>query len=410
MILKGPTYLKGEIVHRYIGIEDGKISFVKRALKTSEDVFEWDGVILPAGTDMHVHFRDPGYTDKEDFYTGTLSAAHGGITTVVDMPNNDPPIDNLEKLRKKIDDCSKKACIDFGLFALLSSDVERMLDETSFFKVYMAGSTGITAGKELKDEAQVVFDSHGMVAFHCEEESLFGKPGKYLKGYNKERPAESEIKAIKSLKNWPEGKKHVCHVSTMKGLKAAKALGASTEVTPHHIFFTDEVMLGPFGKVNPPLRDDVDHFALWEHLERGDIDIMASDHAPHLESEKERSFLDAPAGIPGVETMYPLMMNSVAMGEMGLATVVDILCKHPAEMLGIKKGRIKEGYFADLALFDFREFEPIMSDRLHYKCGWTPYEGFRCIYPRHVISKGDFVIRDRSFVGSKGNGKYISKP
>ncbi len=407
MIIKGSTYINGEIVKRYIGIEEGKISFVKRAIKTNEDVFEWDGVILPAGTDMHVHFRDPGHIDKEDFYTGTLSAVHGGITTVVDMPNNDPPTNNLKRLREKIKQCSKKACIDFGLYALLSSDVERMMDETSLFKVYMAGSTGAPGRGDLKEEAKLVFDSGGLVAFHCEDETSFKQPGKDLKGYNRERPAESEVKAIKSLKEWPEGRKHVCHVSTERGLKVAKSLGASVEVTPHHLFFTHEVMLGPFGKVNPPLRGDIDHFALWEHLERGEVDIMASDHAPHLETDKTESFLEAPAGIPGVETIYPLMMNSVAMGEMGLSTVVDLLCTRPAEILGIKKGEIKEGYYADLALFDFREFEPIMSNRLHYKCGWTPYEGFRCIFPRHVISKADFVISDRSFVGSKGEGEYI---
>ncbi|MFO8108980.1 MAG: dihydroorotase [Thermoplasmata archaeon] len=407
MIIKGPAYIDGEIVTRYIGIDDGKISFVKRGIKSTENIFKWDGVILPAGTDMHVHFRDPGGTHKEDFYTGTLSAVHGGITTVVDMPNNDPLIDSLKRLKNKIDSCSKKACIDFGLYGMLSRDVKNMLEETNLFKVFLAGTTGTGKAQNLKKEAKIVLDSEGLVAFHCEDEDMFNEPGDDLEGYNNERSVESEVHAIKSLNGWPDGKKHVCHISTLEGLRTAKTLDLSVEATPHHLFFSDEVMLGPFGKVNPPLRGDIDHFTLWEHLERGFFDIMASDHAPHLESEKNVSFSDAPAGLPGVETMYPLMINSVAMGKIGLSTVVDLICTNPARMLGIKKGKIQKGYHADLAFFDFRELEPVMAERLHSKCGWSPYEGFSCIYPRHVISRGEFLVTDRKFTGSKGRGKYL---
>ncbi len=408
MIISGPTYIDGEIVSRYISIDEGKISSVERALKTTEEIFYWDGVILPSGTDIHVHFRDPGQTHKEDFYTGTRSAACGGITTVADMPNNDPPIDSYGRLKEKFKISSKKACTDYALYGLLSTNTEKMMELTRLFKVYLAGSTGVEKVTDLKDEANTVLDSDGFLAFHCEDEELFKGKGEDLVGYNKERPSLSEVKAIESLATWPEGKKHVCHVSTDAGFKAAKSLGYSVEVTPHHLYFTDEVILGPFGKVNPPLRGDKDHFALTEHFERDEIDVLASDHAPHTESEKMVDFSEAPAGLPGVETMYPLMMNSVAMGETALSTVVDMISTKPSEILGIKKGKIKEGFFADLALFDFREVENIMNERLHSKCGWSPFEGFRAIFPRHVFCRGEFLVKNREFIGSKGEGKNIS--
>lgn len=410
MIIKGPTYIDGEIVMRYIGIDDGKISFVKRALKTTEEVFDWDGVILPAGTDMHVHFRDPGHTKKEDFFTGTLSAAHGGITTIADMPNNDPPTNSLSRLKNKISMCSKKACVDFFLYGMLSEEAEDMLTETRLFKVFLSDTTGVEKNRDLKIASKVVFDSGGLVAFHCESNELFGEPGEDLAGYNKERPKESEVRAIESLREWPKGRKHVCHITSEEGLKAAREVGAHTEVTPHHLFFTDEVILDSFGKVNPPLRGDSNHFSMWENFERGNFDVMASDHAPHLEAEKAVEFPQAPAGLPGVETTFPLMMSAVAMGRIDLTTVVDMISYRPARLLGIQKGKIEEGYDADLALFDFREIEPISSDRLHSKCGWSPYEGSPGIFPRHVICRGEFVVKNRRSTTSGGRGRYLFTP
>jgi len=408
MIIKGTAYIDGNYENCYIGIEGGKIDFVKKSLTTSEKVINLEGVILPAGIDMHVHFREPGMTEKEDFYTGSVSAACGGITAIMDMPNTDPPTNTYQRLKKKIEIGEQKSVIDFGLYGLLSEEAEKMSELTDFFKVYMASSTGDQRAdqEELNTLLLKAYSQGAKVAFHCEDEDLFNEEGENLEEHNEHRPLESELKAIDELRDLPEGEKYVCHLTSKKSLDRTKEHGFLSEVTPHHLFLSEEAFLGPFGKVNPPLRKEVNRFSVWEAFERGEFDFIASDHAPHLEEEKE-DFADAPSGVPGVETTYPLLLNSVSRGEIDLSTVIEKIALNPAKRLGLKRGKIKEGFDAELVNIDFRNTETIDSEKLHYKCGWSPFEGFQGIFPQNVISQGDFLVRDREFVGGKGRGEYI---
>ncbi|MBS3817838.1 MAG: dihydroorotase, partial [Candidatus Thermoplasmatota archaeon] len=395
----------------YIGIKDGKIDFVKKSYTGTEDVIKVEGVILPAGIDMHVHFRDPGMTEKEDFHSGSVSAACGGITTVMEMPNTSPPTNTRSRLEDKIKIGERKSVIDFGLYGLLSDEIGEMAELIDFFKVYMAPSTDAQAlkGEELERLLNRAHSQGVSVAFHPEDQSFFNEPGSDLKSYNESRPLKSELKAIETLKSLPCKDKYVCHLTSKDSLGKVKEYGYVSEVTPHHLFLSDEAFLGQFGKVNPPLRDDSKRFPLWKAFERGQIDIVASDHAPHLEREKEDDFQDAPAGLPGVETIYPLLLNSVSRGKISMSTVVGSIALNPARILGLKKGKIEEGYSADLIVIDFRETEPIKAEKLHYKCGWTPYEDFQGIFPRKVISDGKIIVDDKEFVGEKGDGEYIGK-
>lgn len=408
MIIKGTAYIDGNYENCYIGIEDGKIDFIKKSLKTEKEVIKFDGVILPAGIDLHVHFRDPGNTEKEDFYTGSVSAACGGITTVMDMPNNDPPIDTKKRLKDKIKIAEKKSVIDFGLYGLLSEDVKNMAELTRFFKVFMASSTDIHQHdfERIKEFLKKAYSKNAKVAFHCEDEEYFKELGNNLKEHNENRPIESELSAIDKLRELPEGDKYLCHLTTRKSLDKAKSSNYLTEVTPHHLFLSNEAFLGPFGKVNPPLRDDIERYRLWESFERGEVDFIASDHAPHLEKEKE-NFEDGLSGIPGVETMYPLLLHEVSQGKIDLSTVVKCVSEKPAKRLGLKRGKIKEGYDAELINIDFRDSEPVKRDRLHYKCGWSPYEDFPAIFPRYVISQGEMIVEEKEFVGKRGQGRHI---
>ncbi|MFW5952769.1 MAG: dihydroorotase [Candidatus Natronoplasma sp.] len=408
MIIKGTAYIDGSYENCYIGIEEGNIDFVKKNLKSSKKVIDLEGVILPAGIDMHVHFREPGMTEKEDFYTGSVSAACGGITAVMDMPNTDPPTDTYQRLKKKIKIGNEKSVIDFGLYGLLSEEVEKIAQLTDFFKIYMASSTGDQKieKKELNTLLTKAYSHNAKVAFHCEDEYLFNKKGKDLKEHNQHRPLESELKSIDKLKDLPEGDKYVCHLTSKNSLDKTKEYGFLSEVTPHHLFLSEEAFLGPFGKVNPPLRKENHRFSVWEAFERGGFDFIASDHAPHLEEEKEE-FSEAPSGVPGVETIYPLLLNAVSRGEIDLSTVIEKIALNPAKRLGLKRGKIKEGFDAELVNIDFRNTETIESEKLHYKCGWSPFEGFQGIFPQNVISNGEFLVKDRDFVGEKGRGEYI---
>ncbi len=170
----------------------------------------------------------------------------------------------------------------------------------------------------------------------------------------------------------------------------------------------NDAFLGPFGKVNPPLRSNNEQLGLWEAMSENEINVLASDHAPHLEEEKDK-FVDAPAGIPGVETMYPLLLNSVSMGKISLNTLVEMIAERPGEYLPRKKGKIEEGYDADLINVDLRDIVEIDRDHLHSRCGWSPFEGFKGIFPKYVISRGETVVDDYEFVGEKGRGEYISR-
>lgn len=406
MIIHGTAYINGELQNRYIGIENGKIDFVKKHYEGNEDVKDIDEIILPGGIDLHVHFRDPGQTKKEDFFSGSKAAAFGGITTVADMPNNHPPIKTLDNFEKKLKIAEEKSCVDFALYSLIGEEVEEILERTGIFKVYLSSSTNTEKNISI-DGIKKIFEKGGKIAFHCEDEEHFGPAGKDLPGYNKFRPVDSEVNAIRYLSELPEGPKRVCHVSSKKGLKEARSQGLTVEITPHHLFLNEEAFLGGFGKVNPPLRKQDDQIALWESYERGDIDILASDHAPHLEKEKSE-FVDSPPGIPGVETMYPLLLNSVSMGNISLSTVIETIAERPAEYLNVKKGKIQEGYDADFVMVDFRRLDSVKRENLHSKAGWSPFEGFNAVFPVHVISRGEYLIKDNEFVAEKGKGKFIS--
>lgn len=407
MILKGSAYVHGEVNTCYIGIDEerGKIDWIKKSYSGAEDVRKMKGIILPGGIDLHVHFRDPGMTKKEDFYSGSVSAANGGITTVLDMPNTAPPTDTHKRLEDKIKRGKNRSVIDFGLYGLVSEEAEDMCELTDFFKVYMSSTTGIDRD-ELKEGLKAVFDKGKKVTFHCEDEELFGPQGEDLKGYSEERPIESELSAIDRVSEFPEGDKRIAHITSKRGLEKAICNDFMTEVTPHHLFLNNDAFLGPFGKVNPPLRSNTEQLKLWEAMSENEISVIASDHAPHLEEEKDR-FADAPAGIPGVETMYPLLLNSVSMGRISLNTLVEMIAVRPGEYLSVKKGRIEEGYDADLINVDLRDIVEIDRDDLHSKCGWSPFEGFKGIFPKSVISRGETIVDDYEFIGEKGRGIYI---
>ncbi len=410
MIIKGSTYIDGNYEVCYIGIENGKIDFVKKSHTTTQEVKKLDGVILPAGIDMHVHFREPGMTEKEDFYHGSKSAACGGITTVMDMPNTDPPTDSKARLKEKIKIGESRSAIDFGLYGLLSEEVEEMAEYTDFFKVFMAPSTESQRLEEekLKELLKRAYSKDLKVAFHCEKKSEFGDSGKNLKEHNKSRPLKSELKAIDKLKDMPQGDKYVCHLTSKESLDKVNDNGFLAEVTPHHLFLSEEIFIGSFGKVNPPLRNRSEKFKIWEAFERGEFDFLASDHAPHKEEEKS-DFENAPSGVPGVETLYPLLLNSVSRGKIDLSTVVEAVSQNPAKRLGLKRGKIEEGYDAELINIDFRDTEKIDIENLHYKCEWSPFEGFQGVFPKNVISGGEFIVEDNEFTGAKGRGEYIGK-
>jgi dihydroorotase len=421
-VIEGRFFLDGRLEKCCVGIEEGKISAIKKLLKGEEHHDFGDNLIIPGCIDPHVHFREPGGTEKEDFFTGTMAAAFAGVTCVLDMPNNNPPVNDLGSLKEKLGLVKQKANVDFGLYSALVKQgaVDDLCKLTTGFKVYMAettGSSGLTVGRdELKSLLPRVMGKR-TVSVHCEDEKLFKKfEEKDLEDHLNARPSKCEVSAIEDVvgvASMSKGKIHIAHISSSEGAnmvgKARQTHGITSEVTPHHMLLNVDSDLKAFGKVNPPLRRKRDNETLRETFFSGNIDLLASDHAPHTVSEKERDFASAPPGMPGVETGVPIALTFVKRNLISLERFVDATSREAAEIFSLNKGIFKVGYDGDLAVFDIKNVAKVESENLHSKCGWTPYDGCEAIFPRAVFLGGELIVEEGNLV-SERNGKFIGYP
>jgi len=394
-----------------IGIDEtGRIVAIKKTLRGDEAIDYGDALILPGCVDLHVHMRDPGLTDKEDFSSGTRSAAIGGVTTVVEMPNTVPPVTTSPALDQKEAAVRGRATVDYALYAApQDTDAVGRLAQAVAFKVFMAESTGNLAVPvaRMEDILQAAAKSPKVVVIHAEDPGKFTKQKvRDLRGHSDARPKMAEETAVATVARVRgEARVHVAHVTCVEALDQVPAT-ATCEVTPHHLFLDTSKPLGAKGKVNPPLRSPADREALWEAFRGGRIDAVASDHAPHTLEEKGGPFEEAPAGMPGVATAFPLLMRRSRAGDLDLARLVSAMATRPAEILGIPKGMIEMGRDADLIVVDPREIEPVTAKRVQYKCGWTPFEGMEACFPRAVYLRGETIIEDREPV-SERHGRLV---
>jgi len=335
--------------------------------------------------------RDPGLTHKEDFASGTRSAAIGGVTTVADMPNTRPAVTRHRTLEDKISVLRGRACIDYALYAApQEARVVSSLTDAAAFKLYLAESTG---GLQVEPDAvPAIVDAAGreqkLVVVHAEDPSLLARvPGRDLRGHSTARPKEAEQKAISSLARVSgSARVHVAHATCIEALDAVPP-GVTTEVTP--------------------LRSREDREALWEAFRAGRGDIVASDHAPHTLEEKEGPFEETPAGVPGVGSSFPLLMRRMRAGDIELPRLVSSMATRPAELLGIRKGSIEIGRDADLLAVDPRRIEKITAKRLHAKCDWTPFEGMEGCFPLAVYLRGEPIVEQGEPVAD-GRGRLLS--
>ncbi|UCE90748.1 MAG: dihydroorotase [Methanobacteriota archaeon] len=416
-IVRGRCYTDGRPVQQCIGISDGKIAAVSGSLD-GDIVYDFGSkLVIPGAVDIHVHMREPGATQKEDFASGSLAALHGGVTCLLDMPNTNPPTTTSKTLREKKELAASRSYADFGLFAGVQagSDIEALSREGAVgVKLYMAGTTGdlaATSPESLKEELAAVAKTGKVLAVHAEDESLRGRGSESsLADHLKNRRNECETSAIRRLLELSaEGLRvHICHVSARESIPLiANARNVTSEVTPHHLLLDKDAMLGSFGKVNPPLRRREDRQALFAALKETRFDAIASDHAPHTTEEKEEDFDFAPSGMPGVETTLPLMIQLVRERHLTLEDVVRRTSRRPAEMFGLNKGRIAVGYDADLVIIDPATSREIRADDLHYRCAWTPYEGRLGVFPKAVFLRGEIMIEDGSLIGERSGRDVV---
>ncbi len=417
-----------------IAIDNGKISKLAKIISAEEynQVIDAKGaLVLPGAIDVHVHFRDPGMTKKEDWYTGSCAAAAGGVTTVLDQPNTIPPTIDSDSFKRKKKE-AKKSIIDYGINAGVANNLQHLkelweLGAIAFGEIFLAESTASLNVNyyTLKEALEVIKELGAVACIHAEDEETRKKFVHILKGslapeaYSKSRPALSEKIAVeKALKLVNNAKLHFCHISTNESIEVLKKAKAekntphfnkniTCEVAPHHLFLStkDWKRLGTLGKMNPPLRNYEDQQALWKGLNEGTIDITASDHAPHLEHEKDADIWSAPAGVPGVETMLPLMLMAVKRNLLTLKRLIEVTSTAPARIFSLKKGTISQGYDADLVIIG--EAKEIRKEKMHSKAGWTPYHGMQGVFPKITISRGEVVLEDNEIVAKKGRGMFI---
>ncbi len=367
-----------------------------------------ESVLLPAATDLHVHFREPGGSRTvEDLASGTRQAILGGVALVGEMPNTVPPVDDVERLEEKARRIPGRAATDVLLYAGVGrpAALPALAARAGAFKIFLSPTTGVPEpppAEALPGLLRTLADLGLPVSVHAEEPSEFVSepPPRTPVDWNRARPPRAELAAVHRLLPPPERLRlHVAHVTSAAVADALRAAGTSFEATPHHLFLHDRSRGDAFTKVNPPLRDDATRQALWAAFARGEVPIVASDHAPHSRAAKEVPFAEAPSGMPGTETMLPLLLGQVREGTVALETVVAAACDRPARWLGRPHGRIAPGHRAHLLVVDFRRRAPISPQRLHAPAGWSAFDGRPAIFPREVYFDGVRVVHDGEYVG-----------
>ncbi|WP_435362681.1 dihydroorotase [Haloarchaeobius sp. DYHT-AS-18] len=387
-----------------VEVEDGTITAVGD-LGGEYDVDATGKLLFPGAIDAHVHFRQPGYGHKETWETGSQSAAAGGVTTVVDQPNTSPPTTTGEAFDQKAE-FAEQSIVDWGINGGVTADwdPESLFDRPLFAlgEVFLADSTGdMGIEADLFAEAVELAGEHDVtVTVHAEDADLFDESAKSrddADAWSAYRAAEAEAAAVEracEVGAEYDTAIHIAHTSTPEGVDAAAAAGATCEVTPHHLFLSRDDLpeLGTFGRMNPPLRSEDRREAVFERVADGTVDIIATDHAPHTREEKDASIWDAPSGVPGVETMVPLLLEEARTGTLSYERVRDLVAANPASIFDLpEKGRIQEGMDADLALYDTENPRAIRGEDLHSNCGWTPFEGKQGVFPEWTMVRGEVV-------------------
>jgi len=375
--------------------EDGRIARLAPAIdaRADEAVDAQGRLLLPGAIDPQVHFREPGKEYKEDLGSGSRAAVRGGVTSFLEMPNTDPPTTSQAALDDKLRRAAQKCVANYGFFIGATADNLDTLNRAApacGIKIFMGASTGSLLVDRAEDLERIFANGTRLIAVHAEDEARIRARKVQFAGrtdhavHSEIRDAECALQATElalALSKKYRRRLHILHLSTKEEaalLRRDKPAWVTAEVIPNHLFLNtgDYAAQGARVQMNPPIRPPQDNTALWQALKDGVIDFVATDHAPHTLEEKRRPYPDCPAGMPGVETSLPLMLTEMAAGRCTLAEVQKWMCWGPAAAYGIpNKGKLLEGWDADLTLVDMQTVKTVRDEDMFTKVRWSPFAG-----------------------------------
>ena len=389
--------LVDKIGDHFIKVENGKITDIsKTPLKGDETIDVKSNFLLPGFIDPHIHFRDPGLTQKEDFKTGSMAAANGGFTTVIDMPNTLPKTNTYDALKQKIRIAEDKSVVNFKL-QIAPNDLEEMermmkLNPVAV-KVFMDLESDESLEKIFHDLSilKETTDYNGLVATHCEKRSIVEAETARLKekaeneaiDYTYARPTISEDESVSQaieLARANDLRLHICHLSSSKSLSmaksASKTMPVSWEFTPHHLLMDNSAynIYGTFIKTNPPLRPENDSVRISDLDENS---VIGTDHAPHTLEDKTKGVWASSPGIPNLETVVPLLLSEVNNKNLDFSLIPKIFSQNAAEVYGLNtKGKIEIGYDADFTVIDLKREGKFNIEEFKTKAEYSPFDGW----------------------------------
>ena len=421
IIKNGQCYINGKLEDKDIAVKDGKISKIGEISEEAKEVYDAKNqIVLPGCIDTQTHFREPGSTDTEDLHSGSRAAVAGGITSVFEMPNTNPPTSNIKEFQRKLDLAKNRMYCNYAFYFGATADNVNQLAELKDLqgccgiKLFAGSSTGNLLVAEEKDIDKVFQHSSKVVAVHSEDEETLNKNKKLIKDgdvrshpiWRSEECAMSSTRRIVRIAEKHNKKAHVLHITTKQEIDfLSQHKGNITfEITPQHLtIYAPDCYdkLGTYAQMNSPIRDKSHYDRLWYAVKNNLNDTIGSDHAPHLKVNKDKKYPNSPSGMPGVQTLVPIMLNHVNDGKLSLTQLINLVCENPIKIFGIKnKGFIKEGNDADFTIVDMNKKTVIKNENIESKCGWSPFNGVELKgTPVATIIAGQTKMKDGQILG-----------
>ncbi len=429
IIKNGSCYIEGKFQNIDLALSGNKIKKIGKIDLNSSKVLDASGkIVLPGVIDTQVHFREPGANDAENLESGSRAAIAGGVTSVFEMPNTNPPTSTFKEFNNKLNAAKNRMFCNYAFYFGATPDNMKELASVNTLegccgvKLFAGSSTGNLLVSQEKDIEKVISNSSKIISVHSEDENILLSRKKFIKEgdvashpiwRNEECALESTKRVVRIAQKYKK-KIHILHVTTKQEIDffSEKRDGVTFEITPQHLtLFAPDCYekLKTFSQMNPPIRSKDHHDRLWEAVKNSLVSTIGSDHAPHTREEKKRKYPLSPSGMPGVQTLLPVMLDHVNKGKLKIEQLIKLVCENPCDLFGIKnKGYIKENYDADLTIVDMNKQVVIKDSWIESKCRWTPFNNYKVKgFPVATIVNGEIVM-ENSKILSSAKGKPLT--